>query len=166
MPVSGSDKPVSRGAAAPWEWRLRVYPVAIIVALAAAVVLAAAADTGTGGPDKRLGGDYPASSYVSTYRPLVLIESAVTRRLAGATDGDALPPTDEALPLPDAVRGMTALAAFQIGLGDTTGMLRRGMAADVVVLGRNLFEIPANEIAATPVVMTMMGGRITHEAGS
>ena len=60
MPVSGSDKPVSRGAAAPWEWRLRVYPVAIIVALAAAVVLAAAADTGTGGPDKRLGGDYPA----------------------------------------------------------------------------------------------------------
>jgi hypothetical protein len=51
---------MSDGAAEPWEWRMRVYPVAIIVALAATVVLAATANTGTGGPDRRLGGDYPA----------------------------------------------------------------------------------------------------------
>ncbi|NQV06248.1 amidohydrolase [bacterium] len=113
-----------------------------------------------------LGSDYPASSYVSTYRPLVLIESAVTRRLAGVTDGDGLPPADEALSLPDAIRGMTASAAYQVGLGNSTGMLRPGMHADIVVLGRNLFDIPSHEIAATPVVMTMVGGRTTHEAGS
>ena len=33
-----------------------------------------------------------------------------------------------------------------------------------VVLGRNLFEIPHHEIAATSVSLTMRGGRITHEA--
>ena len=111
-----------------------------------------------------LGADWPASAYVSTYRPLVLIESAVTRRLAGRPDLEALPPIAEALPLPDAIRGMTASAAYQIGLGGETGMIRAGMQADVVVLGRNLFAIPAHKIAATPVVMTMVGGETTHEA--
>jgi predicted amidohydrolase YtcJ len=110
-----------------------------------------------------LGGDYPSSAYVSTYRPLTLIESAVTRRLAGVTDGEPLPPIEEALPLPDAIRGMTAAAAFQLGMGDITGALRSGMAADLVVLGRNLFEIPAHEIAATPVVLTMCDGIVTHD---
>ena len=110
-----------------------------------------------------LGADYPASAYVSTYRPLVQIESAVTRRLAGVTDGDPLPPLDEALSLPEAIRAMTASSAYQLGLGDVTGSLRPGMAADMVVLGRNLFEIPTHEIAATPVVMTMCDGVVTHD---
>ena len=79
------------------------------------------------------------------------------------TDGDALPPIEEALPLPEAIRAMTASAAFQIGLGDVTGALRPGMAADLVVLGRNLFEIPAHEIAATPVVLTMCDGIVTYD---
>jgi predicted amidohydrolase YtcJ len=58
---------------------------------------------------------------------------------------------------------MTASAAFQIGLGETTGMLRPGMAADLVVLGRNLFEIPAHAIAVTPVSLTMCDGIVTHD---
>ena len=111
-----------------------------------------------------LGADYPASAYVSTYRPLTLIESAVTRRLAGVTDGDPLPPIEEALPLPDAIRAMTASAAFQIGLGDTTGTLRPGMTADLVVLGNNLFEMPSHQIASTPVVLTMCDGIVTYDA--
>jgi predicted amidohydrolase YtcJ len=110
-----------------------------------------------------LGSDYPASAYVSTYRPLVQIESAITRRLAGVTDGDPLPPIEETLPLPEAIRAMTAAAAYQIGLGDVTGSLRPGMAADLVVLGSNLFEIPAHEVASTPVVMTMCDGIVTHD---
>jgi len=113
-----------------------------------------------------LGTDYPASAYVSTYRPLVQIESAVTRRLAGDTTSDPLPPIEEALPLPEAIRALTASSAYQLGMGDFTGTLRPGMQADLVVLGRNLFEIPPHEIAATPVVLTMVGGVTTHRAGS
>ena len=70
---------------------------------------------------------------------------------------------DEALSLPEAIRAMTASSAYQLGLGDVTGSLRPGMAADLVVLGRNLFEIPTHEIAATPVVMTMCDGAVTHD---
>jgi len=113
-----------------------------------------------------LGTDYPASSYVSTYRPLVQIESAVTRRLAGDTTSDPLPPIEEALPLPEAIRALTASSAYQLGMGDFTGTLRPGMQADLVVLGRNLFDIPPHEIASTPVVLTMVGGETTHQAGS
>jgi predicted amidohydrolase YtcJ len=112
-----------------------------------------------------LGTDYPASGYVSTYRPLVQIESVVTRRLAGVTEGEPLPPASEALSLPEAIRALTVSVAYQLGLAGRVGVLRAGMEADLVVLGRNLFEIPRHEIASTPVVLTMMGGRITHEAG-
>ena len=127
---------------------LRQYPLRSAVDMGVAVTL---------------GSDYPASAYVSTYRPLVQIESAVTRRLAGETDGDPLPPIDEALSLPEAIRAMTASSAYQLGLGDVTGSLRPGMAADLGVLGRNLFEIPTHEIAATPGVRTMCDGTVTHD---
>ncbi|MCP3996280.1 MAG: amidohydrolase family protein [bacterium] len=110
-----------------------------------------------------LGADYAASAYVSTYEPLILIESAVTRRLAGVTDGDPLPPADEAIPLEAALRAMTIDAARQLRIDDVTGSLEVGKDADLVVLEHNLFEHPAHEIAATPVAMTMRGGRITHD---
>jgi len=96
----------------------------------------------------------------------VQIESAVTRRLAGDTTSDPLPPVEEALPLPEAIRALTASSAYQLGMGDFTGTLRPGMQADLVVLGRNLFDIPPHEIASTPVVLTMVGGEMTHQAGS
>ena len=111
-----------------------------------------------------LGADYPASSYVSTYRPLLLIESAVTRRLAGVVSGDPLPPAHEALSVEAAIRAMTIDAARQLRIEDVTGSLRVGKEADLVVLGRNIFKIPPHEIAATPVSLTMRRGRITHDA--
>ncbi len=61
MLFSGQQEQASpKVPASRWNWRLRVYPVAIVGVLAAVVVLAAVADTGTRGQDKRLGGDYPA----------------------------------------------------------------------------------------------------------
>ncbi|MEA2000559.1 MAG: glycosyltransferase family 87 protein, partial [Actinomycetota bacterium] len=41
-------------------WRLQVYPLAIIVALALAVILGAVAAGGSSAPAESLGGDYPA----------------------------------------------------------------------------------------------------------
>ncbi len=64
-----------------------------------------------------------------------------------------------------AVRAMTIDAARQLRIDDVTGSLKVGKDADLVVLDRNLFEIPCSEIAATPVVLTMRGGLITHDAG-
>jgi hypothetical protein len=109
-----------------------------------------------------LGADFPTSGYISTYRPLVQIESAVTRRTHGRRDAKPLPPVHEALTLPEAIRAMTASAAYQIGTSHRAGSLRVGKYADLVVLEDNLFEIPPHEIATTEVAATMLGGHVTH----
>ncbi|HNA49356.1 MAG TPA: hypothetical protein PK594_00745 [Mycobacterium sp.] len=42
--------------------------------------------------------------------------------------------------------------------------LTTGKAADLTVLGADLFRVAPHEIHAVPVVLTMMDGRITHDA--
>ncbi|MDR9452174.1 MAG: amidohydrolase family protein, partial [Acidimicrobiia bacterium] len=88
----------------------------------------------------------------------------VTRRLVGVTDVEPLPPAGEALPVEAAIRAMTIDAARQLRIDTVTGSLQTGKDADLVVLKRNLFQIPPHEIAATPIALTVRGGRITHEA--
>jgi predicted amidohydrolase YtcJ len=45
-----------------------------------------------------------------------------------------------------------------------TGSLEVGKQADLVVLGRSPFEVPAHEIHAIEVRCTMLAGRVTHGA--
>lgn len=111
-----------------------------------------------------LGADFPATAYVSTFQPLVQIETAVTRRPAGQPDAPPLPPVTEALTLPQALAAMTSRAAHQLHQENRTGSLTPGKDADLVVLGHDLFAMPSHEIAATPVLLTMRGGEITHAA--
>jgi predicted amidohydrolase YtcJ len=40
----------------------------------------------------------------------------------------------------------------------------RGMAADFIVLDRDLFFVPVDEIHATQVSETWFGGRLVHDA--
>ena len=42
--------------------------------------------------------------------------------------------------------------------------MEKGKKADLVVLGRNIFEEPPESIHTIPVVLTMMDGRVTHDA--
>jgi predicted amidohydrolase YtcJ len=108
-----------------------------------------------------LGSDWPADA---TDKPLDGIEVAVTRRKPGApNDAPVLPPLDERIDLAQALRAGTLGAAYQLRLEDVTGSIEVGKYADLVVLEKNLFNVPANEIHKTPVVMTMMNGRFTHE---
>ncbi len=59
-----SERVLDGGEAAPssdrWAWRLQVYPLAIIFALALAVTLGAVATADSSAPAETLGGDYPA----------------------------------------------------------------------------------------------------------
>lgn len=70
------------------------------------------------------------------------------------------------LPLKEALRGMTINAAFQLHQDDTTGSLERGKLADLIVLDRNLFRIPANEISEVEVRLTMVGGKTVYRGRS
>ncbi len=52
--------------------------------------------------------------------------------------------------------------AWQLGMDREIGSIEVGKLADLVVLERNLFEIPPHEIHKTKVVMTVMNGQVRH----
>ena len=115
------------------------------------------------GAVQTFGADWPAAAYFSTYKPLDLLEAAVTRQLPGAIEMPVRNP-DERLELSDAIAGMTIRAAMQLDAEGEIGSIEAGKKADLIVLERNLFEIPAHEIHNVRILMTLMDGRIVHEA--
>jgi predicted amidohydrolase YtcJ len=116
-----------------------------------------------------LGTDWPASGYVSTYRPLDAIQVAMTRAILpqyGNTQfTPVLPPENERITLDQALKAYTLDAAYVLGLEDRIGSLEVGKLADIVILERDLHDIPPREISTTKVDLTMMNGRITHRDG-
>lgn len=95
--------------------------------------------------------------------PLIQIEALVTRKRPGYPDDEPLVPRQR-IGLHDALRGYTANGAYQLRLEHRTGTLTAGKAADLTVLAADLFRVDPHEIHAVPVVLTMMDGRITHDA--
>lgn len=114
------------------------------------------------GAAQTFGADWPAAAYFSTYKPLNLLEVAVTRQLPGEIE---MPVRNEQerLPLEDAIAGMTIRAAKQVEADGDIGSIEVGKKADLVVLARDLFEVPAHQIHDVSVDMTLMDGRIVHE---
>lgn len=94
--------------------------------------------------------------------PLIQIEALVTRKRPGHPADEPLVPRQR-IGLHDALRGYTANGAYQLRLEHRTGSLVTGKAADLVVLGADLFRVNPSEIHAVPVVLTMMDGRITYD---
>lgn len=111
-----------------------------------------------------LGTDWPAAGYFSTYKPLDSIQIGVTRQLVGVPDAAVLAPADQALSVEEAVHANTLGAAYQIRLDDRVGSVEAGKLADLIVLDRNIFDIDPHEIHGATVTMTMMNGRIRHQA--
>lgn len=109
------------------------------------------------------GTDWPAAGFSSTYRPLDAIESAITRRELDKPEGPQLAPVGEAITLEAAVRASTLGPAWQIGMEREIGSIEAGKLADLVVLERNLFDVPSHDIHKTKVLMTVMNGKVTHE---
>ena len=95
--------------------------------------------------------------------PLIQIEALVTRTRPGYPEDPPLV-ARQRIGLADALRGYTANGAYQLRLEDRTGSLTVGKAADLTVLGADLFRVDPREIHSVPVVVTMMDGRITHDA--
>jgi predicted amidohydrolase YtcJ len=66
---------------------------------------------------------------------------------------------------PEAVlRAATIDAAWELHQDETTGSLEVGKFADFIVLDRNPLIIPAAEIAATRVLLTVIGGSVVYTA--
>lgn len=113
------------------------------------------------GGNVSLGSDWPVSGYVSEYRPLSHIRTAVTRRLPNRDDQPLLGGEGAMVPLANAIRAQTLGAATGIGRDHEIGSIEIGKKADLVVLKENLFDIDPLTIHQTEVLYTIMGGRLT-----
>jgi predicted amidohydrolase YtcJ len=98
---------------------------------------------------------------VSSANPLEEIHVAVNR--AGPAEGDAAPAEpflpDEAIDLATAIEAFTMGSAFVNHLDHATGSIEVGKLADLVVLDRNPFDHPADEIHAARVEQTFVEGK-------
>ena len=94
---------------------------------------------------------------VSTANPWAQIEVAVSRKDPLNAEGDVFMP-EERIALEDAIAAFTINAAFVNHLDTTTGSIEVGKRADLIVLNQNLFEIPAEAISDTEVLLTLFGG--------
>lgn len=108
------------------------------------------------------GSDWPgtnASWY--TANPMQVIYAAVTRQtLDGKPEGGWFP--EQRLDLETSLRSYTINNAWAEGEEANKGSLTVGRLADLVIIDRDLFAIPAREIKDAKVVLTMVGGRIVH----
>jgi len=98
---------------------------------------------------------------VSSLAPLDGIQVAVTHRPPDAPDQPTWRP-EEAVDLPTAIAMYTINAAYQNHLERETGSIEVGKLADLVVLERNLFEVPADELHAVRVMRTMLEGKTVY----
>ena len=114
------------------------------------------------------GADWPAANYTSTFLPLDAIQVSMTREILPKYGKKEfmpiLPPENELITLDQALKAQTVDAAYVLGLEDKIGSLEVGKLADVVVLEKDLHTIPSSEISTTKVKLTMMNGKITHQA--
>lgn len=100
------------------------------------------------------GSDWP----VVTQNPLLGISNAINRS-----------PWAEGMPhqrqtLEDTLLAYTRDAAYAEFQEDQKGQVREGYLADLVMLPKNLFEIQPADIASLKPSLTMVDGRVVHEA--
>jgi len=104
------------------------------------------------------GSDY----WVNPIDPLVSIEAAITRQDPYTNDGPILN-EDERVDLATMLDAYTINGAYTMSLEDKQGSIEVGKRADLVVLDRNLFEIPSSEISEASVTMTVFDGRTVYQ---
>jgi predicted amidohydrolase YtcJ len=98
---------------------------------------------------------------VAPLSPILGIYAAVTRRtLDGMNPGGWVP--EEKVSIEEAVRAYTVNGAWVQFAEAVKGTIEPGKLADLVVLDRDIFTVPPEEIAGARVRMTIFDGRIIY----
>jgi hypothetical protein len=69
---------------------------------------------------------------------------------------------DPALDIATAIRAFTINAAYSLNMDDRIGSLEPGKYADLIVIDRDVTAIAPNQIGATKVLLTMVGGKVVY----
>ncbi len=97
---------------------------------------------------------------VSSLNPLDAIQVGMTHRRIGSTAAPWNP--DERVDLATMIALYTINAAYALRQDQETGSIEVGKLADLVVLDRNLFDLPADSIHTAKVTRTLLGGRTVY----
>lgn len=97
--------------------------------------------------------------FVAPATPLEGIYAAVTRRTLDDKNPDGWVPAQK-ITVEEALRAYTTGGAFASFDESRKGTLAAGKLADLVLIDRNLFEIPAEQIREAKVLATVVGGKV------
>ena len=97
--------------------------------------------------------------YVTSANPLDGIEAAVTRLDPDRKTDEPLGENEE-INLAQAIENYTLNSAYVNFLDVDTGSIEIGKLADIIVLDRNLFDVPASEINLVRVIATLFRGEL------
>lgn len=100
---------------------------------------------------------------VVTINPWPGVQVALTRQsFEGFPEGGWIP--KEKLSLEEIIHAYTLGGAYALNEENIRGSIEPGKLADMIMLNQNIFEIPASQIHKTESVLTVVGGRIMHQA--
>ncbi|MEW5900021.1 MAG: amidohydrolase family protein [Acidobacteriota bacterium] len=99
---------------------------------------------------------------VAPLDPLSGIYAAVTRRTTDGKNPQGWYP-EQKISVEEAVQGYTLSGAYAEFAEKEKGSIKEGKLADLVILDKNIFRIPPEEILQARVNATVVGGRIVFE---
>ncbi|UZD46373.1 amidohydrolase [Peribacillus frigoritolerans] len=112
------------------------------------------------GASLALGTDFPVSISLN---PMRQIYTAITR-----VDGSGNPQNiwhpEQKLTLAEALKAYTYGSAYGCFREHELGTIEEGKLADLVVLDRNLFDIPESEVLKTKVELTINDGKVVYKS--
>jgi predicted amidohydrolase YtcJ len=100
--------------------------------------------------------------FVAPLDPMVGLYAAVTRQFPDGTPRDGWFP-EQRITQAQAIECFTRGSAYAEFAENRKGTLKAGYLADLVILSRNIFEIPPRDILDTRPVLTMVGGRVVFD---
>jgi predicted amidohydrolase YtcJ len=103
--------------------------------------------------------------FVAPPTPLEGIYAAVTRRTLDEKNPNGWVP-EQKISVEQALRAYTAGAAYASFEESRKGVLSAGRLADLVMMDRNILEIPPEEIRNGRILMTFVGGRKAFDRSS
>ena len=98
--------------------------------------------------------------FVSSLNPLDAIEVGIRRQDPHLPEGSPALNPQEAVDLATMIEGYTINGAYLMHQEQEVGSIEIGKRADLIVLNRNLFELPATKINQTKVLLTVFDGQI------
>ena len=99
---------------------------------------------------------------VESLNPMVGLYAAVTREsISGEPKGGWFP--DEKITIEQAIAGYTVGSAYAEFAEQKKGSLEAGKLADIVILSKNLLDVPPKEYLDTDVLCTIVDGKVVYQ---